>query len=365
MVATYSVRRYQSGDDEKIVSLLTASFNGWPQKDLTCAPVDHWRWKFRSGQVEDGTVVVAESGDRIIGCDHGLFSNIKIDNKIIKGRQGVDSAVHPEFRGMGVYSNLDKLKTQIGFEANIGLIFFASTNPIIVKHDAKRGSAPFPKQIRKLLRVKDVDLWVKSLRNKDNLDKQFIKYAIKAAEAYNNIRRNQVEINSVSVSDLARFDDRVDDLWNLIKDDYSFITERTKGYLNWRYRDARGGGYSVKQAVQDGKMIGYIVLRINTFAGANDGYIMDVLTRSDNFDCFEALVLEGLKFFEDANVNVVYYCGVLGHPYIKSLEKFGFLDSRNNVNVYLDIRGEGEEFTKLEKVSSQRLLLHYGDLDWM
>ena len=366
MTHAYSIRLFQSGDEGKIVSLLSFVFKGWPHYDLPCSPLDHWKWKFMSGQHEMSTIIVAESDGMIIGCDHGLFTNIKIGEKVMKCRQGVNSAVHPDFRGMGVYSNLDKLKTKIGIEANVGIVYYSSTNPIILKVDLKSGSKPFPHPIPILIRINDVDLFVKDVRFK-NESKYFIRYAVQAAKVLNKVEELVAEhpkANSrVSVTNLDQFDKRVNLLWDAVKENYCFIAERTAEYLNWRYRDPRGGVYTVKQAVQDDEMLGYIVLRINSYEGRREGFIVDVLTLPDRFDCFEALVGEGLRFFDEAGVNVVYYCGVLGHPYDKSLRELSFLDSRKFVNVYYGSRVEGEDISQFEAASPGRLLFHYGDLD--
>jgi hypothetical protein len=110
-------------------------------------------------------------------------------------------------------------------------------------------------------------------------------------------------------------------------------------------------------------MLGYIVLRINSYEGRREGFIVDVLTLQDRYDCFEALIGKGLRFFDEANVNAVYYRGVLGHPYVNSLKGFGFLDSRTVVNVYYSIMVDRENFSQFEAALPRRLLFHWGDLD--
>jgi hypothetical protein len=337
---------------------------------------------------EMNTIIVAESDGRIIGCDHGLFTNIKIGKNIVKCRQGVDSAVHPDFRGMGVYTNLDKLKTEIGQKANVGLVYYATSNPIIVKVDKKSGSKPFPQPITILIRINDVDLFVKDAliararKGVASLVKgdfhafyvafKPMKYArdiIHVTKAFNKVDNLVVKPiksnSSILITNLDQFDERVNLLWNAVEDRYCFIKERTSGYLNWRYRDPRGGIYTVKQAVQDDEMIGYIVLRINSYEGKREGFIVDVLTPQDRYDCFEALIGEGLRFFDEAGINVVKYCGVSDHPYVEYLKGLGFRDSRELVNIYYGIRANGEHFSQFETASAGTLLFHYGDFDWI
>ena len=110
-------------------------------------------------------------------------------------------------------------------------------------------------------------------------------------------------------------------------------------------------------------MLGYVVLRINSFEGRREGFIVDVLTLQGRFDCFDALIGEGLRFFDEADVNVVNYSGVRGHPYVGSLRGFGFMDSREFLNVYYNSVVDDDCFSQFESALPERLLFHYGDLD--
>ncbi|MBS7637986.1 hypothetical protein KEJ49_03740, partial [Candidatus Bathyarchaeota archaeon] len=66
----YFIRLYQEGDKREIVELLENVFNGWPKFDLNCSAIDHWKWKHKDNPQGKSIVVVAQSGDRIIGCLH-------------------------------------------------------------------------------------------------------------------------------------------------------------------------------------------------------------------------------------------------------------------------------------------------------
>ena len=370
MAQAYSIRQFQPGDEEKIVELLKMVFYGWPQYDLPCSSLDHWKWKFMSSPLEMNTIVVAESEGRIIGCDHGLFTKVKVGKNIVTGQQGVDSAVHPDFRGKGIYTRMDKVKTSLIRKAKTSFDYFATLNPIIIKVDLKTGAKPFPQSITKLVRIKDIDLFVKDTRINNDIKKHFLRYAVRAAKLFNNVEMlgvRSVKANSrIVISNVDQFDERVNLLWGAVKNDYFFITERSSGRLNWRYRDPRGGIYTVKQAVQDDEMLGYIVLRINSWEGRREGFIVDILTSQDRYDCFDALISEGVRFFEEADVNVVNYCGVTGHPYVRSLKKIGFFDIRFfTINIYYNKMVDGEDFSQFEVALPDRLLFHYGDFDWI
>ena len=69
----------------------------------------------------------------------------------------------------------------------------------------------------------------------------------------------------LQILEISSYDDRIDEFWHEVNDYYRFIIERTKDYLNWRYCDPRGGEYIVKTAEEDGRILGYSVLRINSY----------------------------------------------------------------------------------------------------
>ena len=46
MKREYFVRPYQPGDEEGLVELLDLVFAPWPDRDLRCTAVEHWRWKY-------------------------------------------------------------------------------------------------------------------------------------------------------------------------------------------------------------------------------------------------------------------------------------------------------------------------------
>ena len=65
----YIVRPYRLGEEEEIVELLELVFNGWPQFDLNCASLEHWRWKYLDNPLKMNTVAVEISNNKIIGCE--------------------------------------------------------------------------------------------------------------------------------------------------------------------------------------------------------------------------------------------------------------------------------------------------------
>ena len=95
-------RTYEPGDENKIVRFLSLVFKKWPKFDVEGSSLDHWLWKYKIPE----SVVVAEDEDEIVGSFHSIPIKIKVGNDVIDSCQGVDVAVHPDYRGEGVYGKM-------------------------------------------------------------------------------------------------------------------------------------------------------------------------------------------------------------------------------------------------------------------
>jgi len=170
------------------------------------------------------------------------------------------------------------------------------------------------------------------------------------------------------ISDVEKFDERMNIFWGKVKEDYNFIAERTAEYVNWRYRDPRGGVYVVKQAEENGEIIGYIVLRVASHTRDSDetsGYIVDLCTLRNRLDCAASLVAEASDFFDNKGVNEVEYWINKGHPYEALFNHFDFLNERNDVNVPLSPPKRFPELEDVENSKPHEILFQLGDTDWI
>jgi hypothetical protein len=80
----YVVRPYREGDEEGITELLVHVFEGWPKFDLNCTPIAHWKWKHQENPIGKSVVIVAESGEEIVGCLHAISLRMKIGDNIYR-----------------------------------------------------------------------------------------------------------------------------------------------------------------------------------------------------------------------------------------------------------------------------------------
>ena len=366
MTNKFNASPYRPGDEEEIVQLLELVFNGWPQFDLNCTPLDHWRWKYLDNPLRLNILYSASFDNKIIGCTHTIPQRVKVGDKIFLSGTGADVAVHPDFRRRGIHNKI--VDSKLDFEAKIGIKFHygISNNPILIKRNMRRGFPLFPHDVSSFIRIYDVDLHLRMIPTKYAWIK---KYGYQLLKIYNKLRN---ALRSYSSSDhdfhisvILNFDDRINTFWNKIKDNYSLIVERKQNYLNWRYCDPRGGDYTVIQAEKDGHVLGYGVLRINMYRGEYPvGHIVDLLTIPERLDVAGALVEHAVIYFDKKDINTIQCLSIKNHPYERILNRYGFINSRKKLNIFYQYyEGISENLKQVEKSSENKIHFAIGDYD--
>ncbi len=363
------IRPFTRGDEERIVGLLQSVFKGWPRFDLECPPLDHWRWKFDDNPLRGKSVVVAESGQRIVGCSHGFYTRVKIGQRTLKAQQSTDLAILEDYRGIGLYPKLTELKREITKANNVNLSYGLSNNPVVVRSKIKIEQPQFPSEIRHMAKIRDTGKHFGSGASEDNLIKRYgytslrtLNHVKKIAERSS--RRGSSE--NIKILEATTIDGEMGDFWDSVKGDYNFIVERDEDYLNWRYRDGGGGKYAFRYALENDKVLGYSVLRVNRFKeDYPEGYIVDLLTPVDRLDVAETLIQDADRFFDESGVNIVHALSIKGHPYERLLRRRDYLHDRNKLTLFIRSIGSEDNLSVLLDSPPNKLHIAYGDIDWI
>jgi hypothetical protein len=338
-----NTRLYRNGDEKQIIDLLRIIFPAWKAKSL-----EHWMWKYINTPLESD-IVLAEKDSKIIGIAHYINFTCKIGERTQVCQYGDDWGVNPENRRGGIYRNIMTLIEKQRINKNITTMYTQTINPIVVKNLLKRGRLPFPHKITRLLKVKDINTHLKYRPRKNN---NLVRLGLPILKVINKITSYTIPINKskyeVKISDVTKFDKTVNEFWDKVRNDYFFTLEKNKEYLDWRL-DKRGGNYFIKQALQNGEIVGYITYELRTRDGYTEIYILDLLTLFDRSDVAFLLIKEVCDFAENGNINVMYYQNVVGHSYQKIFSKLGFLDSGSSPYVILRITEEDYEILKKAK----------------
>jgi hypothetical protein len=370
----YFSRQYVEGDEDQIIELLRLVFNGWPRFDLNCTVEEHWTWKMKETPLMVNHVVVTETNGKIIGVQQGIAKKMKVGNKVILGNKSGELGVHPEYRRMGVRNSMlqfKKYKEQFGVTFNISL----TSNPILVNARARklkrdnRWGLVFPHPVKYLVRIQDFDKFLKRIKREYTWQRTLIyKLGFFFLKTLNGIQRKLSSgvsnSSDFSIKKIMIFDDKIDDFWKSIKDDYNFIVEKSKDYLNWRFCDKRAGTYDVWQATENDAIIGYMVLRVNKLMVNNPvGFIMEVLALNNRLDVVDSFLDLAKNYFDEKNVNTVHAVMVSGHPYERILNLHGFIDSREKAIVTYSAYKEFDALKQFKNSSPERLHYQYGEFD--
>jgi len=361
-----TIRQYQPGDEEEIVELLRLVFDGWPKFDVSLTRLDHWRWKYLDNNFKRNIIVLGEKDGRIVSVNHNFPVRIKIGEKVCLCCYAADTAVDPEYRRMGLTKKMYELNISMKNDAGIQFDYFVTSNPFLIKSFSKNYySFPFP--VLNLVRIKDIKKQLEAMPIKNAW---LLKLGFYITRLLNDIRKignnSDPKKHDTRIIEIDRFDHRIHDFWDILSNQCDFIVGRRGDYINWRYCDPRAGNYFIKQAEDgEGRILGYSVLGINRYLEEyHIGYIIDLLTTPDRLDVADALTADAVRFFNDQKINIVNALVFKNHPHERILSRYGFLDSRIKLQLFLR-KGviEMNELDKLKTYSPGRMHFSYGDID--
>ncbi len=368
-MAEIKVRRCEERDAEKTVELLDGVFNGWPDRDLPCSNLDHWRWKYIENPMKSNYAVVAESDDEIVGCNHGFFIKVKMGSRVLLCGQGTDSAVHVDYRGAGIFSKMADLKTQIQWSVTQGMEYAIAENPLLVDRAKRRSDLDiFPFRVQEYARIIDIKKHLRETGSTNVLLKELGYRSIRAFEKTRDYISSDEKYSNgnFEIKNCMQFDERIDYFWSKIKDSYGFIIERNHEYMNWRYCDPRAGVYNIKTAEFNEEIIGYIVTRVNKYRNYWTAYIIDLLTFPDRNDVVYLLLENALNDIDHQGINITRFWALENHPLTEKIRKHGFLPIRKDpISIIVKPLHGKEEYNKIKNLPIEQLHFQIGDTEWM
>lgn len=370
----YSVRLYEPGDEAGIVKLLDEVFKPWPRFEIECSPVEHWKWKFldnpanhRAKAAEKTPHAVAVDGNEIIGVIHGMLYYTKVGDNVYLSQKGADVGVNNDYRGLGIFSKIDKQKEERMIELGCYFGYSLTSNPVILSSTNADNFEPFPHPIKYLIKIENVDKFIKHMKQDEKQwNSQALKTAVHGAKLLNRLTTTQPKPTKTDVKlrQIDRFDSKIDTFYEKVKNSHTFIVEKTKDHLNWRYCDKRGGDFKTWLAEESGEIVGFIVLRTNRIdPNYPIGYIMDMMAFNDRNDVVEELLRLAVDWFKNLEVNIVHIQIVNGHKHEAILNKFGFIDSQSKPYLRFRPRASAEDLEKFKHAQPTSHHYPYGEGD--
>ena len=355
------VRPYEATDAERVAELLGLVFDLWPRSTPGVDPTEHLRWKLSPAVSDPLTQVVAVAGDDVVATQLRFVQPVAVHGRIARSYGGVDVAVHPHWRGHGLFSAVRHFRAaerDAAFDVHLGI-----TDHAAVKHVRHaEGMRPVGNPIEALR--KPLSPWRAVAGRPGPLGvpgRAARALALTARAAVDRARRGgpAAETSGVEVRSVDGFDARFDALWGRVADAFDFAVVRDAARLRWRYGDPRGGPARVLTADDGGELAGYAVLREREASVS----IIDLLVAPGRDDVLAALIRRTVQLARaDGAATVECFLPQL-HPYRAALRRAGFLRTRQRLG--LAYRPLAMDAEALAFLSQQDARLHFtlGDTD--
>lgn len=319
MEKMWSVRDYKEGDEDQLFELNDIV---WGREVPKKKWMNGWQWAHLNNPAGTSMIWLAEHDGKIVGVHLLVMINMKIGRETIKGGEPIDTMTHPEYRRQGISFTLGrKLLSEAG-KKGVCLEF------------------AFPNQqnyqVRKKSRWLDVcafQMMIKPLNLEKILKKRIKnKFMLKIGTVIGDIflkifyrTKRPPEVDGLTITKISSFDDRINDFWKKISNDYEIIVVRDKEYLNWRYADVPNVDYTIYLAEEGGEICGYIVLECVKEQDLLYGYIIDIIEPLDRPEVIHSLLSKAVEHFEEKKVDIIFSIMVADKIYRKSLLKNGFI----------------------------------------
>lgn len=109
-------------DMEAVLDLLNGVFSR-QQRSSYRRDEKYWHWKYLENPFGSSWLSVAEVGNSIVAVDNLWPWELSYGGQVYKAVQACDSAVHPDYRGQGIFRSLRKWGLENARAQNIDLVF--------------------------------------------------------------------------------------------------------------------------------------------------------------------------------------------------------------------------------------------------
>ena len=355
MPINWVTRAYRSGDENKIFELRKAVR---PERKYELKSwLKFWHWMYT--EIPSGSKTwLAHDNGRVVGQHSCLIKNFKVGNNVIKTALLLDSSTHPDYRRQGINIILSKKArddlSKSGVQLTVGF-----PNEATHKKNMKLGFFDVHGE-KKMIKVFKWDNALKIW----NSNRLFLKLGAFAGSMINNLiyrASKRPVINGLEVTQVPRFDERIDALWDRVSGQIQITAVRSKDYLNWRYTIVPDVNYNIYIAEKGGDVCGYLVLRYFYDEQQNAAIIHDLFTESEKVAQYLLSTVSELCQKDD--IDFIYWVGIAPKLYKKAFCKNGYISQpfrkKGNFNVYCNSPDISKEFLS----NSENWLIQIGDSD--
>jgi hypothetical protein len=173
--------------------------------------------------------------------------------------------------------------------------------------------------------------------------------------------RRRLPQATLPVTEISRFDDGIDRLFERVAGSFGVIAERKQSYLNWKYADSPNVMYRRLLIGDPGEPDGYVVTRADRrgrrFVG---GLIVDFLADPARPEVFESCIAAAVKGLREEGAAVVDVL-TTHPPFREILRRAGFVSAR--LEQTFVITGHEEDFPGEDLLDNSKWYLTLGESD--
>ncbi len=312
----WTIRQYQPGDEEQIFQLRDAVR---PEVHYNKEKWLRW-WHWMYQEIPGGSKIwLAESDGKIVGLFTLLFSIFKIGNKTAIVAQSIDESTHPDYRRQGIMTTLQKHVLEEESKNGVN-IFFGFPTDMAYHKDLKLGyfEVADMKQLYKVIN------WNNALKTRihNNILGKFVS-VIASNVSRIILRSSKLPVDEDRhISQISSFDERVNDFWERISDQFQICAIRNRDYLNWRYSSVPDIKYKIYLAEKFNAISGYLVLRSYEQSGKRVALIYELLAETE--ESSQCLLQTAIDSCRKENIDYIYWNVISHKRYLQAFKKRGF-----------------------------------------
>jgi hypothetical protein len=265
-----------------------------------------------------------------------------------------DVMVAPEYRGGKAYGAISK---QI-LEFTRGETVFGFTNPVSHKL--------FKRLLKDIIKIdSNIPVFICLLDGgyvvKSN---KWIKSLVGSITRFVHKIRLKIPRNTnILVQKAGNIGDEFDQLWEDVGCEYAFILNRGKDYLRWRYVSSPTRKYQIWKALEEGRLVGYLVTATKYESNRTKAFLIDWLVSRNRNDVFKAMIKTALSWLLSQKIDLVE-TWLLGHErdWVRILRSHFFFRSKRTYSFLLV---EGDRVIDPKPLKIEDLFLTIGDSDYL
>jgi GNAT superfamily N-acetyltransferase len=304
------IRPFAAGDEPEVLELLDAALGGGPAGRR---PPEFFRWKHLANPFGPSFMLVAEADGRLVGLRAFLRWRFVAGDRVLRAVRAVDTATHPDYQGMGVFSRL----TRAALEALDGQVDLVFNTP-----NQKSGPGYLKLGWQEVGRV---SVAVRVRRPAHLLA------ARRAAP------RPAPPVAADMAATVLGDADAVARLLHREPTSRGLATERDPAYLAWRYGAAPLLGYRAVAETRGSELAGVAIFRVRRRGGLWESTIAEVLAGGAAGMTRRLL----RRVVGAAPVDHLTFHAPAGSPAVRAARLAGFLPSPAGVRLVVNPRRDG------------------------